>query len=125
MTWTTFAAVGAGAAVGAPLRYVVDLGVTKWAGDGFPWGTLTVNLIGSGLFGLLTGLAAVDRISAGSVQLLGVGFCGAFTTVSAFAWEVVALAEESAPRRALAYIGLSVAFGLLLAGVGFAAGRSL
>jgi CrcB protein len=118
MTWLLIAV---GGAVGAASRYLVDLAVTARLGNRLPWGTLAVNLTGSAAFGLLTGLSA----SAAVGWLLGVGFCGAFTTVSALAWETVALAERGRPLRAVANLGLSVVIGLALGGAGLAIGLSL
>lgn len=69
--------VALGAAVGAPLRWLV---AQHWPG---PRGTLLVNVVGSGLLGAFLGL---DR---SAYALLGTGFCGALTTFSAFAVEVV------------------------------------
>ncbi len=83
MTWVAICIV---AAVGAPLRYLVDSWVTKRAArDGarpFPWGLLVVNCTGSILAGVVLALTSGDlRV------LLLTGFCGAFTTFSGFAWE--------------------------------------
>ena len=120
MSW---ALVALGGAVGAACRYLVDLGVTARFGDRLPWGTLTVNLLGSAAFGLLVGVSALTPDAW--VTLLGVGFCGAFTTASALAWETLALVERGRPSRALANLGLSVVIGLALAGAGVAVGLSL
>jgi CrcB protein len=118
-----WALVALGGAVGAASRYLVDIAVTNRLGDRLPWGTLAVNLLGSAAFGLLTGLAAATPDDLGA--LLGVGFCGAFTTASALAWETVALAERGWPLRAVANLGLSVVLGLALAAAGLAIGLSL
>ncbi len=117
MTWLL---VAVGGALGAASRYLADIAVTRRFGDQVPWGTLAVNLVGSAAFGLLVGLSA----PAGIMSLLGVGFCGAFTTASALAWETVALGER-APSHAVAYLGLSVVAGLALGGAGLAAGVAL
>jgi fluoride exporter len=118
MTWLLIAL---GGAVGAASRYLVDIAVTARLGDRLPWGTLAVNLTGSAAFGLLTGLSA----SGGVTSLLGAGFCGAFTTASALAWETVAMAERGWPLRAVANLGLSVGIGLALAAAGLAVGLSV
>jgi len=119
----SWALVALGGAVGAACRYLVDLGVTARFGDRLPWGTLTVNLLGSAAFGFLVGLSAATPDDL--VTLLGVGFCGAFTTASALLWETLALVERGRPSRALANLGLSVVIGLALAGAGVAVGLSL
>jgi CrcB protein len=119
----SWALVALGGAVGAACRYLVDIGVTARLGDRLPWGTLAVNLLGSAGFGLLTGLttATPDNLAT----LLGVGFCGAFTTASARAWETLALVELGRPSRAVANVGLSVVGGLALAAAGLAVGLSI
>ena len=120
MSWVL---VALGGAVGAACRYLVDFAVTARVGDRLPWGTLTVNLLGSAAFGLLVGLSASTPDDL--VTLLGVGFCGAFTTASALAWETVALAERGRSSGAAANLGLSVAGGLALAAAGLVVGLSI
>lgn len=112
--------VALGAGVGAPCRYLVDTTVTARAGARLPWGTLTVNLLGSLALGVLAGLALTGEAAPLALSLLGVGFCGAFTTASTFGWEIVALAEDGWPGRAVAYLALSVVLGLALAGAALA-----
>ena len=95
----TVALVMVAAAVGAPLRYVVDQAVQhRWPGA-FPAGTLTVNLSGSFLLGLLTGLAARHGLAPQVVTVLGTGLLGAYTTFSTFSYETVRLLEDGAVAR--------------------------
>ncbi len=93
MSW---ALVALGGAVGAACRYLADIAVTCAAGRPAAVGHAAVNLLGSAAFGLLTGVAASTPDDLGA--LLGVGFCGAFTTASALAWETLALAERGGRR---------------------------
>lgn len=109
--------------MGAAARYVVDLVVTARAGQWLPWGTLVVNLFGSGLLGVLSGLAAAGIARPAVVVLVGVGFCGGFTTTSALAWEVVALMERGRFGGAIGYAVVSVTCGVALAAGGFIAVR--
>jgi CrcB protein len=99
--------VALGAAVGAPLRFAVGSRLDgRW-----PWGTLLVNVVGSFLLGLLSALA----LSEHTLALLGTGFCGGFTTYSAFAVQTHGLGT----RRGAAYAVATVAGSLAACGVGF------
>ncbi|WP_106400450.1 fluoride efflux transporter FluC [Actinocorallia populi] len=108
-----------GAAVGAPLRYLVDRAVQRRLGTGFPWGTLTVNVAGSWVLGLLAGAS----VGGGTAALAGAGFCGALTTYSTFGYEAVRLVEGGARARASAYVLVSTAAGLGAAGLGMVLGQ--
>ncbi|BFU47259.1 fluoride efflux transporter CrcB [Krasilnikovia sp. MM14-A1004] len=107
----TLLLVALGAAVGAPARYLADRAVQARHDSLFPWGTFAVNVCGSLLLGLLTGLP----LSSGWSALLGTGFCGALTTYSTFSFETLKLARDGARLLAVAN-----AAGSLLAGLGAA-----
>jgi CrcB protein len=117
----TWWAVVIGAALGAPARYLLDAQVTARFGHRLPWGTLAANLSGSAALGALTALAAAGRLSGTGYDLLGVGFCGAFTTFSAFVWGSLAMAESGRSGAAAANLAISVAGGLGLAVAAYAA----
>lgn len=72
----------------------------------FPWGTLTVNIAGSTLLGIL---AAAHSPDSTVFLLVGVGFCGALTTFSSFAWETYRLSQEGATLLSVANVAGSVA----------------
>jgi fluoride exporter len=108
---TVFVAVGA--AVGAPLRYLVDRGVQARHDTGFPWGTFTANVLGCLILGLLAG--GSFRVPGAVFAALGTGLCGALTTYSTFGYETVRLLQERARLHAAAYAAAS-----LLAGLGAA-----
>ncbi|MEU0399439.1 fluoride efflux transporter CrcB [Streptomyces sp. NPDC006197] len=99
--------VVAGAAVGAPLRYLTDRAVQARHDSVFPWGTFTVNVVGSFVLGLLTGVA-----SAQAQLLLGTGLCGALTTYSTFSYETFRLYENGAKGYAALNVTGSLAAGL-------------
>jgi CrcB protein len=83
-----------GAAVGAPLRYLTDLFVQSRHDSVFPWGTLTVNAVGSLVLGVTAGALAGSPGNSWVLPLVGTGLCGALTTFSTFSFETVRLAQE-------------------------------
>lgn len=115
----TVVLVFVGAMVGAPLRYLTDRAVQTRHDSLFPWGTLTVNLVGCLVLGGLTGagLALPTPLFA----LLGTGFCGALTTYSTFGYETLRLVEEKAYFYAVMNVVTSVITGLGAALVGYTA----
>ena len=109
--------VAAGAAVGAPLRYLTDRGLQSRRRTAFPLGTFAVNVLGSFVLGLVAG--AGDHLSAGMVALIGTGFCGALSTFSTFSYETLRLAQRRELALAAGYVLASVAAGLAAATLGF------
>ncbi|MFJ5710107.1 MULTISPECIES: fluoride efflux transporter CrcB [unclassified Streptomyces] len=99
--------VALGAAVGAPLRYLTDRAVQARHDSVLPWGTLVVNVVGSFVLGLLTGVT-----SAQAQLLLGTGLCGALTTYSTFSYETLKLYEGGAKGYAVLNVAVSLAAGL-------------
>ena len=97
-----------GAAVGAPLRYLTDRAVQARHDSVFPWGTLTVNVVGSLLLGFLTAVPADPAVAA----LVGTGFCGALTTYSTFSFETLRLVQTGARFYAVVNVGASIVAGL-------------
>ena len=113
--------VALGAALGAPARYLVDRAVQRRLGPS--WGTVTVNVAGSFVLGVLVVLTE----GRGGWQLLvGTGLCGALTTWSTSAYETVRRAEGGEPVRAAVEAAVGITAGMLAAGLGAlvaAAGR--
>lgn len=109
-----------GGAVGAPLRYLTDRAVQAWRGPEFPWGTMLVNVVGSGVLGVLAGAAAAGAASSDLQLLLGAGLCGALTTYSTFSYETLRLWERGRAGYAAANVALSVAAGVAAAFAGTA-----
>jgi len=101
-----------GAAVGAPLRYVVS------RLDGYvPRGMLAVNTVGSGLFGLFAALSLCEAAWA----LLGIGFCGGFTSFSTFAVQAV----ERPARAAAGYVAATTVLAVGACALGWLVGTAL
>jgi fluoride exporter len=103
----------AGAALGAPLRYLVDLFVQSRHDGLMPWGTLAVNVSGALLLGVVAGVVDATGSHEWLLALLGTGFCGALTTFSTFSFETMRLLEENAFVHAAANVGLSVVAGVV------------
>lgn len=108
--------IGAGAAVGAVARYATNGYVGRVAVDRrFPYGTVTVNVVGSFVLALVTFLGAGSDVLA----LVGTGACGSYTTFSSFSVDTVRLWEDG--DRALAAWNAAVNLLGALAGIGLAA----
>ena len=109
-----------GGAIGAPLRYLADLFVQSRHDSVFPWGTFSVNVVGS----LALGVTAAAVVGPGSppwvLALVGTGICGALTTFSTFGYETVRLLEEGSVSAAAANAIASVVVGLGACAGGFA-----
>lgn len=114
-----------GAAAGATARWYVNELVQARHDSVFPWGTFTVNVVGSFLLGLLLGASLEGEHLTRLVALVGTGFCGAFTTFSTFSYESVVLAEDGSSRIAVVNVLASVAAGLAAAFAGWALTGSL
>jgi CrcB protein len=123
---TQLLAIGLGGAVGAVLRFMVSTGIHRVAGRDFPYGTLSVNILGSLLMGFLY-ILLIERLSLGAEwrAVLLVGLLGAFTTFSTFSIETLNLIENGELIKAGINILLSVSLCLLAAWLGVFAGRQL
>jgi CrcB protein len=106
--------------VGAPTRYLLDGLVLDRSDSGLPVGTLFVNVTGSLLLGVLTGLALYHAFPSTPKTILGTGFCGAYTTFSTFAYETIRLAEERELAAALRVLLSSLVAPALAAALGLA-----
>lgn len=118
--------ISLGAVAGANLRYVVNRVAAQWLGTGFPFGTFTVNVVGSFLAGLFGALVATRLIGRPELvrSLVIVGFLGSLTTFSAFTYETHSLLSEGEWTRAILNIVVSLAAGIagVRLGVLFATG---
>ena len=92
--------VAAGGACGAVARYVIS----EWITSDFPWGTLTVNILGSFLLGVLIAFgASSDHVTPEVLLFVGTGALGAFTTMSTFSIEVIELLDSQKYFPAVSY----------------------
>ena len=119
---STLIQVAAGGAIGASARYLTGIAAIRIMGHGFPWATLTVNVIGSFLMGILVVLLA--HFGNRSAPFLLTGVLGGFTTFSAFSLDALTLFERGQTGVAGAYVAASVALslGAIVAGVLIARG---
>lgn len=104
----------AGGAMGAGARYLVNVSFMRWLGPGFPWQTLTVNVIGSLMMGFL--IEALALRYQGSLDLrtfLTTGLLGGFTTFSAFSLDFAVLIERKQELAAGLYLAASVGLSIL------------
>ena len=109
-----------GAGIGGVSRYALGHWIHGFAGTGFPWGTLIINISGSLLLTFIYGLIdASPTPSAEWRAFLGIGICGGFTTFSAFSYETIRLLQIGRWERGLTYVVLSVVLSLGAAIVGF------
>ena len=114
-----------GAAVGAPLRYLVDRAVQAKHDSVFPWGTFTVNVAGSFILGVLIKGTAAHAVPGTVNALLGTGLCGALTTYSTFGYETIRLLEERVRAYAVLNVAASIVAGLGAAFCGIAVAEAI
>jgi CrcB protein len=111
-----------GGAAGAVARYVVDLFVASRYGRAFPFGTLVINVTGSGLLGLVTGLTLHHGLTDLPVAVVATGFCGGYTTFSTHAVDTVTLARRGARAAAAVNVAANLGLGTAAAAIGMALG---
>ena len=126
MNWTLLWLVMAGGALGAGGRHLIGGWLLRQAGDGLPWGTLAVNLLGSFAAGFL--LVWLEGRGPSALYLrafLIVGVLGGLTTYSALMLECLAFARSDRPHWLASYLGLTLAGGFLLVWAGARLGELL
>ncbi len=112
--------------LGALARYGLALLIDRRIHSAFPWGILAVNITGCFLFGLFYGLIEERGLLGPQVRFaVLIGFAGAFTTFSAFAFDTVHLARSGEMLLAMVNVVLNISVGIALVVAGFAASRAL
>ena len=117
-----------GAGIGGVMRHGVNIGCARFCGTAFPWGTLTVNAVGSLAMGVIAGWLAFNAEVPGSQPLrlfLLTGILGGFTTFSAFSLDAALLWERGDGLLAAGYVLGSVVLSLAALGIGLAGIRAL
>ncbi len=120
-------AVAIGGAFGAILRFLISTGIYQWLGRDFPYGTLTVNIIGSFLIGLMTEALILQRIALTLEyrSAILVGLFGSLTTFSTFSLETFYLIEQGHISIASLNVIISVFVCILAVWIGLALGKYL
>ena len=116
--------VGLGSFVGGALRYLISTWMKNACSQGFPWGTLMVNLVGCFLIGAL--FALFSRYSSTLhpwCLLLTTGLCGGFTTFSTFANESLQMLQNGQWGGFITYVSISVIAGISLTALGYWVGK--
>lgn len=102
-----------GGGLGAALRHGVNLAAARLLGTSFPWGTLTVNVVGSLIMGLMAGWFAFESAPSQHWRLfLTTGILGGFTTFSTFSLDTAVLYERGEIGLAAIYVAASLGAGL-------------
>lgn len=120
--WSRLVIVAAGGAAGSVARYLIGVAFVARLGPGFPWGTLLVNVVGSGLLGLLL---PASRLPPNLLLGLGTGVMGGFTTYSTYNAETFRYLQAGAYGHAALYVAITIAGGMLSCFFGFTLGRQL
>lgn len=117
--------IGIGGFFGTIGRYAVSTMIYRYLGVTFPYGTLTVNLVGCLLFGLISGLFEERHLLTPATRLfLTVGVLGGFTTFSSFGDETLVLLKSGKPAIAGLYVGVSVLAGVVAVWIGAVVARA-
>ncbi len=117
---TRFLLVTLAGGVGSGARYLVALAAPRIAGTTFPWGTLAVNVLGCFVIAVI---ASLPPLSPTTRIVLGTGFCGGFTTYSAFNLETFKLVEQKQVGLALGYVLLTLVACAIAGVLGWLAAR--
>lgn len=118
--------VALGGALGSVCRFLLGPAIQRALGATFPFGTLFINVTGSFILGIVAGLAIEGgSVSPNARAFLAIGFCGGFTTFSAFSLETIVLLEGGQVARGTAYVMASVVCSVLAAWLGILAARHL
>lgn len=117
--------VALGSALGGVARFLVTGWVSERVASTFPWGTLTVNVVGCAIIGVLAGLGDSQRIGLPpeARAFLMIGVLGGFTTFSSFSLETLRLMHDGAWARVAGNVGLSVILCLVGVAVGYRLAR--
>ena len=116
----SFLIVGIGSFIGGTLRYGISTLMKQVCHQGFPWGTLLVNLLGCLVIGVLYALfSKYSSLSNPWCLLLTTGLCGGFTTFSTFANESMQMLQQGNVGGFIGYVATSIIAGISLVALGY------
>ncbi|TAK21379.1 MAG: fluoride efflux transporter CrcB [Chloroflexota bacterium] len=123
---STILLISLGAIAGANARYFVGIAAISALGSAFPFGTVVVNVVGSFIVGIvLTAIAGSPPHASEWRALVAVGFCGSFTTFSAFSFETLSMARQGQWFASLSYVAISLTACLGATLIGATIGRTV
>lgn len=127
MTIWHWAVIGLGGGLGAMARFATVMWINRLHGSQFPWGTFSVNVLGSFIMGLAFVLFTIKypHTSGTWRSFVTVGLLGAFTTFSTFALESLSLLHQHYAHIALMYVVASVVVCVLAAAAGYSLGKTI
>ena len=111
--------VGVGSFLGGIARYISTLVINQKLNTDFPYATLSINIIGCLVIGIVYGIFEKSIITSDWKLFLATGICGGFTTFSAFSNESLDLLKQGNTLGMLTYIGVSILFGLIATYLGY------
>jgi CrcB protein len=112
--------IGLGGGIGSVLRYLTSVVIEKYYATVFPLATLIINIFGCLLIGIIMGVLAKNQVTDSAMKwLLVTGFCGGFTTFSAFGYENIRLLQNGNIFLPFVYISSSIILGLGSVWLGF------
>jgi len=115
----TLLLIALGGGIGSMVRYLTALAIEKYYSNIYPLATFVINILGCLLIGLLVGVLEKNQLSNSNLKwFLITGFCGGYTTFSAFGYENIALLENNHSGLAFLYIAASILTGLLAVWLG-------
>jgi CrcB protein len=118
----TYLWVAIAGGAGAVTRYAIGIAI---GAERFPWATLLINITGSFVFAVVITYATEKQLSPQAATAVTVGFLGAYTTFSTFAWETFVLHHTGRTGTAAIYIGASLVGGLAAAWAGYELARAV